>query len=91
MFIKYLKSQYLLCFLISFAIGGKHLIKSFQGPEVLLGISVNLFMMFTLAFVLCILGFCCRMIWGLLGPKLRSRLPSIFSILLLLAALGICL
>ena len=76
MFIKHLKSQYLAYFLISFAIGGKHIIKSFQGPEVLLDVSVNLFMMFTLAFVLCTLGFCCRMIWGLLGPKLRSRLPA---------------
>ena len=76
MFIKYLKRQYLAYFLISFAIGGKHLIKSFQKPDVFLYVSVNLFMMFTLAFVLCTLGFCCRMIWGLLGPKLRSRLPA---------------
>ena len=78
MFIKYLKSQYLVYFLISFAIEGKHLIKSFQGPEVVLSVSVNLATMFTLAFVLCILGFCCRKVWRLLGPKLRSR-PGRFS------------
>ena len=78
MFIKHLKSQYLVYFLISFGIGGKHLIKSFQGPEVVLSVSVNLATMFTLAFVLCLLGFCCRMVWRLLGPKLRSR-PGRFS------------
>ena len=76
MFIKYLKRQYLAYFLTSLAIGGKHLIKSFYGPEVLLDVCVNLVMVFTLAFVLCTLGFCCRMIWGLLGTKLRSRLPA---------------
>lgn len=72
MFIKHLKSQYLAYFLISFAIGGKHLIKSFYGPEVLLDVCVNLVMVFTLAFVLCTLGFGIRMMWRWCTLKLRS-------------------
>ena len=72
MFIKHLKSQYLAYFLISFAIGGKHLIKSFQGPEVFLSLLVNLAMVFTQAFVLCTLGFGIRMMWRWCTLKLRS-------------------
>ena len=72
MFIKYLKSQYLAYFLTSLAIGGKHIIKSFQGPEVFLDVFVNLAMVFTLAFVLCTLGFGIRMIWRWCTLKLRS-------------------
>ena len=91
MFIKNLKSQYLAYFLMSLSIGAKHIIKSFQGPEAFLYVSIDLVMVVALAFVLYTLAFCARMIWNRLSHKSRSRLPSIFAVLLLFASLLLCL
>ena len=91
MFIKNLKSQYLAYFLMSLSIGAKHIIKSFQGPEAFLYVSIDLVMVVALAFVLYTLAFCARMIWNRLSHKSRSRLPSIFAVLLIFASLVLCL